>query len=317
MASLFGGDTGGTYVGGRRRPTNAGYGDSSGLETRTNGDTTFGGASSGGVGAPSRGVLTNVNGHTGPLTPNPAMDWHPPQMDWTPNAPPPAPNYGWLNGYDYGKLTDPTHNSAKYQIGRTLATFNPTSGFNDSVLAALNALGFGQFSGSGDHLSLSGVTGKGMQAGLDPHNFTGDFIQNWTGADPNDHSGARWTYDAYADPETATATAPGSASASPDLSWITQLLGQQNAPAPMPAPAPAQDLSWLGPLLAQFTQASSQPTQQPNFTGGYVSMPTPGNGAVGSATQNMALQLSHLLQNPQYANDPLIRQLLSTIGGGN
>jgi len=203
MASLFGGDTGGTYVGGRRRPTNAGYGDSSGLETRTNGDTTFGGASSGGVGAQSRGVLTNVNGHTGPLTPNPE-----PPPSAAPPAAPPAPNYGWLSGFDYGKLTDPTHNSAKYQIGRTLATFNPTSGFNDSVLAALNALGFGQFSGGGDRLSLSGVTAKGLQAGLDPHNFTGDYIKNWTGADPNDHSGAQWQYDAYVDPETATATAP-------------------------------------------------------------------------------------------------------------
>jgi hypothetical protein len=304
MASLFGGDTGGTYVGGRRRPTNAGYGDSSGLETRTNGDPTFGGAQGGGAtGTPPRGTLYPTNGQTGPLTPNPTTTA--PATPTPPAPAPPQPNFGYLTGYDQGKFNS-NKQDAKYQIGRTLSLFDPHAGVNDAVLKALNALGYGSFYGSGDQLGIHGVTDAGRSAGLDPHDFSGDFIAGFH----SDHP--LWGYDAYADPETATATAPGA-----DMSWLTQLLGQQTAAPQMPAPAPAQDLSWLGPLLAQFTQASSQPTQQPNFTGGYVSMPTPGNGAVGSATQNMALQLSHLLQNPQYANDPLIRQLLSTIGGGN
>lgn len=227
-----------------------------------------------------------------------------------------APNYGWLMGYDWNKLMDPSHTTAKYQIGRTLAQYNPSGGFSDAVLNALNALGLGHFSGQGDQLSLSGVTPQGLQAGLDPHDFTGDFIFNWTGADPNDHSGARWTYDAYADPFTAAATNPQAftfptmPTMPPPMDWASFFAGMgnfaqptQQAPAPTPAP--------------NNVAVPRGTPQMPAFTGGYV-QPGYGSsaaGGVGSATQTLASTLPQLMNDPRYANDPLIRQLVSLIGG--
>jgi hypothetical protein len=322
MASFYDtGGGGGTFVGGRRIRTNAGYSGYGGYgdtavprETRPNGDAPtmggnadpFGGGTTPPSTPPPLGATTNPSGSVN------ASD-----VDYG------QPNLGWLMGYDYGKLNDPTHMSAKYQIGRTLARFDPTKGLTPDALLALNALGLGTFSGAGDRLSLTGVTDAGRSAGLDPRDFTGDFIQNWTGANPNDHSGARWTYDAYADPETTAATDPfaaaaamlgnglsASASSPPDMSWITELIrnltpAQQTPAATIPAAAPAATVPVVAPQ-----PSASQPT--PTFGGGYV---TPGYGAMGNATQSMALQLSAMLRDPQYANDPMVRRLLATIGG--
>lgn len=228
----------------------------------------------------------------------------------------PQPNWNWLSGYDTSKLQDPTHTSAKYQIGRTLARFNPSGGFADPVIAALNALGLGHFAGSGDRLSLTGVTNAGRQAGLDTHDFQGDFIQNWTGTDPTDHSGARWTYDAYQDPATVAAADPFAA-----------MMQSFSAPSATSAPP---DLSWLGPLMTSFAQ-TSQPqapivipmpqsqsgTPNPTFQGGYVQ---PGFAdssryPVVDATNLLSLALPKLMQTPNASNDPLIQQILRLIGG--
>lgn len=320
MASLFdpGGSTETPY--GRVR-TNAGYGalqnsytnPAGGLETRTNGDTTFGNASN-----PFSAAQTATTGTLYPTGPGNQIV-QPGTAAPTPTATA-APNYGWLDGYNLDKLSNPANQNAKSQIGRTLGQFNPAQGYTDPVLQALNALGLAQFSGSGDRLSLSNVTSKGTAAGLDPHNFNGDFIENWTGADPNDHSGAKWTYDAYTDPATTAATDPMASTASllsslfaqptqsamPDMSWIGPLIAsltqQPQAPAPAPAPAPAS----TAPLMP----AQSQPT--PVFNGGYV---TPGYGPVGSAASTMSQSLSQLITDPRYANDPLAQRILAMIGG--
>lgn len=91
----------------------------------------------------------------------------------------PAQDFSRLVGYDAGKFNDPNKKSAKYQIGHTLAGFDPTQGITPDVVNALNGLGLGTFSGSGDKLNLSGLTDAGRQAGL-TGNYTGaDFIQGF------------------------------------------------------------------------------------------------------------------------------------------
>ena len=84
----------------------------------------------------------------------------------TGGAPKPTYNYGNTKGYDEKKFNDPNKKSAKYQIGRTLSQFDPKQGITPEVLAALNALGFGTFSGQKDKLSLQGLTDAGKAAGL-------------------------------------------------------------------------------------------------------------------------------------------------------
>lgn len=219
-----------------------------------------------------------------------------------------APNYGWLNGYDYTKLSDPnnsSYNHAKSAIGRTLAQFNPSQGFSDAVLNALNGLGYGQFSGHGDQLSLSGITQQGVQAGLDPHDFTGDFITNWTGNNPNDHSGARWTYAAW-DPQTLAALDPSmfagmstGGSTAPAFDWQAFFDAMANWQHPTAAPAAPPPPPQAPPTV--------RPT--PSFSGGYVQ---PGYGG---AAQSISSVLPQLLSDPRYANDPLVQQLRTLIGG--
>lgn len=82
------------------------------------------------------------------------------------SAAPSGGDFSRLQGYDAGKFNDPNKQTAKYQMGRTLAGFDPSKGLTPEVLAALNALGFGTFSGQGDKLSLSGLTEAGRKAGL-------------------------------------------------------------------------------------------------------------------------------------------------------
>ena len=59
-----------------------------------------------------------------------------------------------LEGFDSTKLNS-GHNSPKYQIARALSNFDPRQGVTPDVLAALNGLGIGQFSGSGDKVSIA------------------------------------------------------------------------------------------------------------------------------------------------------------------
>jgi hypothetical protein len=85
----------------------------------------------------------------------------------------PAVNYGGevgqygskLEGFDAGKLGS-DHDSAKYQIGRTLSHFDPKGGVSGDALAALNGLGIGTFSGQGDKLHVAGGS-HGLQGDTD------------------------------------------------------------------------------------------------------------------------------------------------------
>jgi hypothetical protein len=61
--------------------------------------------------------------------------------------------YG-LEGFDQGKL-DSGHDSPKYRVGRALQGFDPAQGLTPEVIAALNALGIGTFSGERDKLSVT------------------------------------------------------------------------------------------------------------------------------------------------------------------
>lgn len=119
-------------------------------------------------------------------------------------APTPAPagDFSRLMGYDAGKFNDPNKQSAKYQIGRTLSGFDPRQGVTADVLNALNGLGLGTFTGSGDKLSLSGLTDKGKGAGLVGDYQNADFIGGFKGGN------GKWT---YADPayEAANPTPDG------------------------------------------------------------------------------------------------------------
>jgi hypothetical protein len=105
-------------------------------------------------------------------------------------------SYDYLGGgYNRDKLNDPNKQSAKYIMGRTFAGFDPRQGITPEVLAALNGLGFGSFSGAGDKLSLAGLTDKGRQHGLVGDYEKGDFIEGlksgngkWSYADPADEA---------------------------------------------------------------------------------------------------------------------------------
>jgi hypothetical protein len=94
-----------------------------------------------------------------------------------PPIPPPATTQTYaLEGFDPAKLAS-DHNSPKYQIGRTIQQFDPSAGITPELLAALNALGIGDFTQlSGDKLSVGG--------NVDPR-FEGyttiDLIRNFTG----------------------------------------------------------------------------------------------------------------------------------------
>jgi hypothetical protein len=58
-----------------------------------------------------------------------------------------------LEGFDSGKLAN--KEDPKYDIGRVLSNFDPRQGVTGDVLKALNGLGIGQFSGSGDKLHIA------------------------------------------------------------------------------------------------------------------------------------------------------------------
>lgn len=102
----------------------------------------------------------------------------------------PAGDFSRLMGYDKGKF-DANKDDAKYQMGRVLSQFDPRQGITPDVLAALNGLGYGNFSGTGQNLSLSGLTDKGRQANLQGDYNKADFIGGYSGGN------GKWT---YADP---------------------------------------------------------------------------------------------------------------------
>jgi hypothetical protein len=87
----------------------------------------------------------------------PAAGVMPPIADAPPPSGNPAGDFSRLNGYDPSKLADPNKHDFKYDTARVMSQFDPRQGFTPDVLAALNKLDYGTFSGSGDKLSLSGA----------------------------------------------------------------------------------------------------------------------------------------------------------------
>jgi hypothetical protein len=107
--------------------------------------------------APPEGSLLSESASTNTESPSPPA---PPPTQSTPPAPtastgPPTLGQYALEGYDQTKLQS-GHDSPKYLIGRTLSQFDPAQGLTPEAIAALNALGIGTFSGSGDKLSVTG-----------------------------------------------------------------------------------------------------------------------------------------------------------------
>lgn len=96
-----------------------------------------------------------------------------------------APDYGrtvgqyvgpqYFGSYDEAKFNDPTHDSPKYQTLRALSHFDPSKGVTPEVIAALNSLNLGTFSGSGDKVTLAnadprwdGMTGADLITDFGP-----------------------------------------------------------------------------------------------------------------------------------------------------
>jgi hypothetical protein len=72
----------------------------------------------------------------------------------TPPTAPASKTYA-MEGWDQGKI-DRGHDSPKYQIRNVLQNFDPSQGITPDVLAALNALGIGTFTGGKDKIHVGG-----------------------------------------------------------------------------------------------------------------------------------------------------------------
>jgi hypothetical protein len=146
------------------------------------------------LGGPNPDILagnTGVSGGIGALGGTPSPDpIVAPQADPIPasaiQSTAPVADYGRLMGYDAGRLGDPNKHDFKYDTGRTLSQFDPRQGITPDVLAALNKLDYGTFSGSGDKLSLSGA--KNAKDAADFAN------QDWIGAYKAQNDATKWNF---------------------------------------------------------------------------------------------------------------------------
>jgi hypothetical protein len=102
-------------------------------------------------------------------------------------------------GIDKGKY-DSGHNSPKYQVLRELSKYDPSQGVTPDVLAALNGLGLGTFSGDRDKIRVGG--------NIDPR-FNGhtefDLIRGFN--DPNNPS-KKWGFGGTEGPGQPQTSAP-------------------------------------------------------------------------------------------------------------
>jgi len=166
---------------------------------------------------------------------------------------------------DQAKFDDPNKHDGKYDYLRTVSAFDPTKGFTPDVIAALNKLGYGTFSGSGDKLSYSDVTDAGRAAGLEAGGFSGDFIQNYgNGTNPN----AQWAWD-WRDPNAG-------ATAQPTINPVTAALAarsgggtanayEQGGVTGGSAYAPGTDTSDFTPAQAAAAGLGWVDKNNPNF----------------------------------------------------
>lgn len=143
---------------------------------------------------------------------------------------PPAPKYGKdIGNRDYmdwrginAEKFNGDHDSPKYQVLRTLSHFDPSQGATPEVIAALNQLGLGTFSGAKDKIRVGGQ--------VDPR-FEGftemDLIQGFN--DPNNKT-KTWGYGASNPnaPQQAAAPAPGMMGGPSALDGVAQQLAPQD-----------------------------------------------------------------------------------------
>lgn len=315
MASVFG-DDGGTFAGGRRRPTNAGYGTPDPFAatppfgmpgTPTNPNTGYGGTP-GAVDQPTSGG-TSIPG-----------------KQWFDSVAVPTQRVSSLMEGDAGKLADPTHiaGSPKYQF-LSLAPFYGR-GQEGDLLHQLQSQygqywngwsfdGKGNFNYGGDPSKLDRAWG-GVTS-VDAYGHYGDGGQ----------LAARWGVD------------DGGSASDPMAALASLFGGSMGHQAP-----PQNDMSWLGPLLQSVLQGMGSGTPKapaapattpmtappispsagysqpsPSFGGGYVNpgYAQPGYGSAGAdATSLLSMALPRLMSDPSAANDPLVRQILQLVRGG-
>lgn len=165
----------------------------------------------------------------------------------TPVPLPTPPNFGRMSDYEADKWNDPNHKTGKYQIGRALSAFDPKLGITPEVLTALNALGYGSFSGSGQRLSLKGLTDAGRAAKIEQDFSDQDWIKSFAGGtNPN----AKWQ-DAWGLPETAS---PNTGSTTAGILAALQARNRTSASAP------------TGNLTGDHVGTSVAPTPSPTRT---------------------------------------------------
>lgn len=102
-------------------------------------------------------------------------------------APAGVRDFSRLTGYDQGKF-DANKDDGKYQVGGALSQHDPRLGITPDVLKSLNALGYGTYSGSGQKLSLTGLTDKGRAAGIQGDFRDADYVVGFSGGD------GKWGY---------------------------------------------------------------------------------------------------------------------------
>jgi hypothetical protein len=180
-------------------------------------------------------------------------------------------------------------------MGRIFSQYDPRGGVTDPMLQALNALGYASFYGSRDRLGFRNVTSAGRAAGLDPHDFEGDFIKNYTGVDPNDHSGALWQYDWWEQPSQlgalgAAVGTPQGFSFPPQQSGLEALLPLLTTIVnkPTPAAAPGLDPATLSAILASVQPPQAPVSASPVQTQSPPMMPSAGGGGSASITPMLA-----------------------------
>jgi len=114
------------------------------------------------------------------------------------DAPKPASDFGRTMGYDPGKFNDPNKHDFKYDTARVLSRFDPRQGLSPDVINALNGeLGntYGNFSGAGDKLSLTGA--KGAKDAADFAN------QDWIYAHKDNSDATKWNFGGGGAPDAA------------------------------------------------------------------------------------------------------------------
>lgn len=244
------------------------------------------------AGAGSAPPVQNAGLPGGTAGPDPTPPANPaPTPTPNPTPAPPTRNFNWLSGFDQGKFNDQTHQSAKYQMGRIFSQYDPRQGVTDPILQALNGLGFADFYGSGQNLGLRRVTSAGQAAGLDPHDFMGDFVQGFHSNTP------LWQYDAW-QPDAplsqlgaAVGTPQGASqgqgfgfeSLMPLLTSIVNATGNQQAPSAgmdpaqlsqllaglqPPTPIPAPTLQTQAPPMLPSAGGGTSPAIAPMLAGG-------------------------------------------------